>query len=237
MSAYNKIVGIGFHKTGTSSIGKLMEQLGLTCAASNMRLIKEIQKNNWDKVWAEADRWDAYQDDPWNILYKEMDQQYPNSKFILTIRDTDKWLKSLLNHFGKNMVSVNWIYGINAPQSHPEILIERYERHTTEVLAYFKDRPEDLLVIDWNNTSDETAISQLCSFLKKDIPSYYYSEGNIVIPRENSAEERATRGKRKIYNRIKKKSKKLMTKYLYASVLDDVRYRKRKLKSLFNRNK
>ena len=47
----------------------------------------------------------------------------------------------------------------------------RYRRHNAEVLAYFKDRPEDLLVMDMDAGA---GWKELCGFFRKTIPSVPY---------------------------------------------------------------
>ncbi len=34
-------------------------------------------------------QYDAFQDNPWPIIYKGLDVKYPDSKFILMLRDPD----------------------------------------------------------------------------------------------------------------------------------------------------
>ena len=41
------------------------------------------------------ERYYAASDMPIPLLYKKLDKAYPGSKFILTIRDEEKWLKSV----------------------------------------------------------------------------------------------------------------------------------------------
>lgn len=95
-----KIFCIGSHKTATSSLGHALEMLGYSVKGSS-----GVQNQSIDaEVTKLIDKWvpkfDAFQDNPWPIVYRELDQKYPGSKFILTIRDTDKWLSSAVRHFG-----------------------------------------------------------------------------------------------------------------------------------------
>ncbi len=38
-------------------------------------------------------------DFPVPLIYKRLDRGYPDSKFILTVRDTESWLTSVEKHF------------------------------------------------------------------------------------------------------------------------------------------
>ena len=45
------------------------------------------------------ERFDAFTDVPFPGLYSELDQKYPNSKFILVTRSFDDWWESLKRHW------------------------------------------------------------------------------------------------------------------------------------------
>lgn len=179
----SKVFGIGFHKTGTSSLGRALSLLGYKvrgeAGISNPNIALEVEKI----AFRLAEKFDAFQDNPWPILYQQLDQKYPNSKFILTIRDTDSWIKSVVKHFGtKDTPMRKWIYGVGHPQGNEDIYIERYQRHNQEVLEYFKDRPNDLLVI---NLAEGTEWEKLCSFLNKTIPNVPFPHSNKGYNRDN----------------------------------------------------
>ena len=50
-------------------------------------------------------------------------------------------------------------------------MMARFRRHNAEVLEYFKNRPDDLLVMDMDAGA---GWPQLCGFLKKSIPGVPY---------------------------------------------------------------
>ena len=86
---------------------------------------------------------------------------------ILTTRPTDRWLKSVLKHFGKKDTPMRkWIYGVGHPLGHEKVFTDRYEAHYAEVAQHFKVRPEDLLVFP---LTEGAGWSQLCPFLEKPI--------------------------------------------------------------------
>lgn len=167
---FNKIFCLGFQKTGTTSLCSMLNTLGYKTAhwgrhhrdllAGN--LTTNVFKNN-----------DAFADLPLPLFYKELDEEYPNSKFILTIRDSGKWLKSCRKH--QQWLTWQWrkpladteqfVYGVT--HFNPKTFLSRYESHNQEILEYFKDRPDDLLVIDMTNGFEW---SNLCEFLGHEIP-------------------------------------------------------------------
>jgi hypothetical protein len=87
-------------------------------------------------------------------FYKLLDAQYPGSKFILNTRRLEDWLVSR-SRFGE--ASPSWYldyakrqYNTSAENVH-QIWKNQWVQHHNDVLAYFKDRPEDLLVYDIDN--------------------------------------------------------------------------------------
>ena len=78
------------------------------------------------------------------MVYRQMDAMYPGSRFILTVRDADEWLSSMVRHFGWDESPMRkFIYGAGAggPIGHEALYKERIRRHNGEVVEYFKDRP------------------------------------------------------------------------------------------------
>ena len=157
-----------------------------------------------------VEQYDAFRDIPWCVIYKELDKKYPGSKFILTLRPTEKWIKSQVDHFGiKTRPLFEWVYGVGYPKGNEDIFIARYERHNKEVLEYFKDRPDDLLVL---RLTEGDGWEKLCPFLHKDIP-------NIAFPHENRGVDRARRKTRKIRRVIKRSFVVLAGLFLLGTIL------------------
>ena len=76
---------------------------------------------------------------------------YPGSKFVLTLRDEEKWYRSVNRHIGDlRSAHHEWIYGRGKglPMDDKENTIAVYRKHNEEVKAYFKDRPDDFIIID-----------------------------------------------------------------------------------------
>jgi hypothetical protein len=141
-----KIFGIGFHKTGTSTLAVALTKMGYSVCNHRLDLL-------------------PFEDNPWPLLYEILDHQYPGSKFILTFRDEKKWIKSIVNYFGKESTPMReWIYSVGSPQNQEKVYLDRYRQHNQEVIEYFKDRPQDLLVISWEKGH---GWKELCEFLEQ----------------------------------------------------------------------
>jgi len=184
-TASPKVFCIGFQKTGTTSLGNALEMLGYRVTGPTGLTLPDIPNNIHNFIYevVESGEYDAFQDNPWPVLYKELDARYPGSKFILTLRDTPSWLSSIVRHFGRGRNSPMriWIYGCGCPEGNEEIYTDRFERHNREVLEYFQHRPNDLLVM---NLSEGDGWDELCPFLGKRIPSKPFPHANKATRRE-----------------------------------------------------
>ncbi len=179
-----KIFCIGFHKTGTKSMASALRILGYRVTGPNGVKDKNISSNVYSMAYDLVGKYDAFQDNPWPIIFKELDIKYPNSKFILTIRDSDSWIKSQVGHFGiKETPMRKWIYGFGCPEGNEEIYIKRFEFHNNEVLNYFKYRSKDFLVLD---IPKGDGWEKLCQFLGDKIPNYPFPHANKAIERESA---------------------------------------------------
>lgn len=190
----NKVFGIGFQKTGTSSLKRALVILGYRVAGPNWIKDPNIQETVYDKAFALIDEFDAFQDNPWPILYKEIAEKYPTSKFVLTKRPVEDWIVSVTKHFGSNITPMRtWIYGVGNPVDNEEKFKDRYVRHNNEVEAYFRDCPERLLMM---NITEGDGWNLLCPFLGREMPSK-------AFPHANKSEGRAERRRQRRMRRSK----------------------------------
>jgi hypothetical protein len=171
-----KVFGIGFHKTGTTSLADALTVLGYRVTGPNGVRLKGM---NHEVAWGLASqllpRFDAFQDNPWPMLYKELDRAVPGSRFILTLRSEDEWLDSVIRHFGTSGTPMReWIYGVGAPIGHEDVFLDRYRRHNRDVMEHFKGR-EDLLVM---RITDGDGWRLLCPFLGRAEPEMPFPHSN-----------------------------------------------------------
>jgi hypothetical protein len=177
MAKKTKVFGVGFHKTGTSTLNSVLTELGYNVCSNRIDLAQVLIDENYDEAYDMFEKFDAFEDNPWPLLYKKFDTLYPGSKFILTLRDEDKWWNSLLNHFGsKHSLMREWIYGVGCPQGNETIYRDRYKRHNEGVVNFFKDRPDSLLIVDWSEIDGKW--DSICEFLKEPIPKSSFPHSN-----------------------------------------------------------
>jgi sulfotransferase family protein len=197
-----KVFGIGFHKTGTTSLALALKQLGYSVTGPNGVNDPNISQNAHLMVRELVEKFDAFQDNPWPILFKELDAWYPNSKFVLTLREPESWIRSQVKHFGTRVTPMRtWIYGVGCPEGNEVLYLERFEGHNRDVLEHFRGRPNDLLAMDF---SKGDGWEKLAPFLGKDVP-------NAPFPHANKAEHREKNSRlvRRTLGRTVKKFRKL----------------------------
>jgi len=173
-----KVFCIGFHKTGTTSLEMALKKLGYRVTGSFGTKDPAIASKVHDMAYAMVDKFDAFEDNPWPILYRELDQRFPGSKFVLTRRPTENWIRSQVKDFATTQTPMRrWIYGEDAgcPSGNEELYTARYERHNREVQEFFASRPDDLLIIDLPN---DDGWSRLCPFLGHPTPNEPFPHAN-----------------------------------------------------------
>jgi hypothetical protein len=112
---------------------------------------------------------DAYSDilalsENFDILH----QQYPGSKFILTVRAMDEWLESRRRHVETNITRrAAGEYAGNFLEVDVEGWTAARVEHEARVRGYFADRPDALLVMD---ISAGDGWDVLCPFLGVEVP-------------------------------------------------------------------
>ncbi|HEX6997914.1 MAG TPA: sulfotransferase [Gammaproteobacteria bacterium] len=174
MVATGKIFGIGWAKTGTSSLGACFRILGYKHQGQRLDLVDHLPANRLDPILAVAADSDSFEDWPWIVLYEQLDRAFPGSKFVLTLRDSERWLRSYRNMLSREPPPSaelrrrrRILYGLDVEAATDEQLVARYEAHNRDVLAYFEGRPEALLTVSWEAGD---GWERLCAFLGKPVP-------------------------------------------------------------------
>lgn len=176
-----KVFGIGFHKTGTTSLGQALAKLGYRVCGDVATADPAIADRAVAIARELTPHYDAFQDNPWPILYRELHGWYPEAKFVLTVRDTEDWLASMVGFFkDRHSPMRRWIYGVDAPRGNEATFRERYERHNRDVLAHFRERPDQLLVMDF---AKGDGWEKLCRFLALPVPSVEFPRVKPLEPR------------------------------------------------------
>ena len=193
-----KIFGIGLPKTGTRSLHTALELLG-------------YHSVHYPVIWEEIDNHEAAAGMSIACQFEELDQLYPGSKYILTVRELNQWLKSCENHYGQRVgpdelspelraVILGFMqkaYGTDSYE--PSLFQDAYHRHIQHVQNYFVHRPQDLLIMNIG----EDGWEQLCPFIGKPFP-------DVQFPHQNKKCESLPLIRQQISSRLNQNLEKLL---------------------------
>lgn len=178
-----KVFGIGLNKTGTKTLGECFRILGYKNKSYDYELLTYYHSGDFEKIFSVADQFDSFEDWPWPLMYREFDQRYPGSKFILTLRKTPEiWLNSLIKHSHRTgpTNARKIVYGYEMPEQNPQRHLSIYRDHHLNVVNYFKSAQSKLLIVNWE---EEASWKPICEFLQqKTIPA-------IPFPHKNKSTE------------------------------------------------
>lgn len=155
--SYNKIFGIGLSRTGTSSLNQYLCDLGF----HSIHYPRKPFSNRFP--------YDAATDITVSFQFAQLDLLYPNSKFIMTVREKEDWLNSMEKYMDRPHKKIinGWPAAVrNAFYGSFEfdrlIYGEAYDRHMNSVKKHFKQKPWNLIYI---NILGGESPERLCKFL------------------------------------------------------------------------
>jgi hypothetical protein len=170
-----KVFGLGFSKTGTSSLAHALTELGYKTVHNPTDDETMLALLAGDLRCAAIRRHDAICDIMFCRHFRELDRLYPGSTFILTERDTRAWHASCSRHWGSRRIPNThlWNEELVDFQVYGTALYTRtlfqdaYESHYRAVAEYFGARPSQLLRI---NICAGSGWEPLCRHLGLKVP-------------------------------------------------------------------
>jgi hypothetical protein len=197
-SGKKKIFCIGLNKTGTTSWAQAMTDLGYL--VGNERAA-EIFLDDWvEKKYSRIYRFcrsaQAFQDVPFSLpgMYLKLHQKFPDSRFILTVRDSaQQWYQSVVRFHAKawsapghcpptpgDLENAVYVYRgwpavfcrqvFQTPIEDPynrDMLLKFYRNYTDSICEYFSTYPDAFLQI---NVAAPGALKKMCGFLDTPYP-------------------------------------------------------------------
>ena len=151
-----KIFVIGFNKTGTRSLYNYFKDnkipsihwhKGKLARVMKKILIKETTNERLRRISCFYRYGGLPRQNYAHVtFFKEMEQQYPDAKFILNIRDVENWIKSRNNHdnYTRDICKILKM----TKEELNEKWRNDYKEHIENVISYFSDKPNKLLVFD-----------------------------------------------------------------------------------------
>ena len=212
-----KVFCIGDNKTGTTTLAQILINFGYKLpvqAIQEAHLTEQCFLGQFKNLEGFCDAYDTFQDLPFSqgVIYAILDYMYPQSKFILTVRDSNLWFESLvrfhlvgilkhaevydINDFKESTfkdkliyLRENYLYKIAKKYAvllnNDKIIydwslvynkkhrINLYETRNREIIQYFQERQNQLLVIDITKEKDNSKIIEFLNIPKEylgDIP-------------------------------------------------------------------
>ena len=205
---YMKIFCIGLNKTGTTSLVDAWRDLGYDRIYSGIdkptlreimpkkvkingnSIIRSGFNSDFDTLRLVLSGYDCFKDRPFNTnhLYSWLDENYNDSKFILTVRDEDEWWDSV-NRWLSNLSRFHdtedkrsnkiQLYKdhFNTTEFTKDSFINYYRDYNNKVREYFKGRSNFLEINICNGDGWKT----LCPFLEKVIPNKQFPKSNTNL--------------------------------------------------------
>jgi Sulfotransferase domain len=194
MTQETKIFGIGLSRTGTTTLALALRRLGYDACHfphdrnTRQQLLSYCENPAQPLQFSAADDYDAVLDTPAAMLYRELSDKYPDSRFILTVRNKQSWLRSC-ETFWLRTVPWQYLGRSNYAKYCQRINVEvygrtdfdsatfsaAYDRHVDAVLDWFLDHGQRLLVLDICSGEEWT---RLCDFLGRPVPALKFPHIN-----------------------------------------------------------
>jgi hypothetical protein len=210
-----QVIGAGMGRTGTMSLKAALEELGYKkCHHMFEVLSNPPQLPLWNDFYSTRSAdfeqifkgYQAVVDFPGAFFYKELMQQYPDAKVILTVRDPEKWYKSAMDtiyqlpkgfdkfmmnlvglfkpevrHVSKTLDFANrlvWLGLFQNKFSDKDFAIRLYNEWNEEVKRNVP--PEKLLIYNV-----QEGWGPLCAFLEKPVPGIEFPRLNDTAAFKN----------------------------------------------------
>lgn len=201
-----KIFGIGLSRTGTRSLTAALHAIGFDTIhyPADSGTLEALTSGRFDfPILAE---YDGITDITVAPYFAQLDRRYPGSKFILTVRDKEPWLRSARYHWtGRSAFDPS-----DDPERRTYMEVRRllraatygcyefdeerfswvYDQHVRNVRSYFAGRAADLLELD---VCAGDGWEPLCEFLGREVPNQPFPHkgqgltrriegGEVVLP-------------------------------------------------------
>ncbi|EAU47027.1 sulfotransferase [Salipiger bermudensis] len=103
-TGFTKLFCIGFNKTATTTVEAVLREHGFRLPKQvdqEVLLRPVLDYKRLDLLKGFVEEYDAFQDLPFsqNRTYIACDAMFPGSKFILTLRDPEKWVESYIRYY------------------------------------------------------------------------------------------------------------------------------------------
>lgn len=134
----NKVFGIGLPGTGLQRLADTLNLMGIPTV-------------NFPLPLERIEEFDGATGLPVTLAYQELDKLYPDSLFILTVREVNSWLRIARQQSSQPLsaeVRALEIQCYGAEDFDASLWLDAYDAHLNRARDYFRGRKQDLLIID-----------------------------------------------------------------------------------------
>ncbi len=202
-----KVFCIGFYKTGTTTLFEALRILGYDTvngdkpgsypgADDGATLVRQIEAGDYRLPTFEL--FDAFTDNPYFAIWREIYAMFPDAKYILTVRDEEPWIASCVRFYRNRRIRPMrvWLFGRHADPSRGEASrqawLAAYRAHNAAIREFFKGRAHQFLELE---PTREPGWERLCAFLGAPIPDRPWPHANPT--RQDAPWRRAWRALRR----------------------------------------
>jgi hypothetical protein len=177
---------IGLSRTGTTTFNALMGQLGFLARSGPSGLgLALYELGRFEDICQVIEPYDCLCDLPYPLLYRQLAERYPDSRFVLTTRSSDdKWLESLRNLNLRNgpTDAFRIAYGCYEVSGHEDRLRELYRSHNEEARTFFAGS-DRFVEVCWEHGDGLEKIARLLGI----------DAGGLCVPVANAAADKNAR--------------------------------------------
>jgi hypothetical protein len=181
---YSKIFVIGFNKTASTTLHKLFK----------VNDLNSQHATDWD-----LSNYDCFSDNGNLNDFKQMDNLYKDAIFILNTRNLTNWLISRFKHGHRQHQRLhrvkNWAYPCTTELA-LEWINDR-ETYYLQVLDYFKDRPNKLIILSIEQPNWKQFISDELGIVNKD-----FKNRNVIELHDDAYYERMINCINETFNKL-----------------------------------
>jgi hypothetical protein len=187
-----KIFCVGFYKTGTTTLFAALRVLGYRTvngdkpgsypgADDGETLIRQIDAGDYRLPTFEL--FDAFTDNPYFHIWRQIYELYPDAKYVLSVRDENRWIESCVRFYRNRRVRPMrvWMLGSHANPALDEVSrqawVDAYSAHNAAVRAHFASRGHQFLELD---PTREAGWERLCTFLGVPVPTEPWPHANVT---------------------------------------------------------
>lgn len=169
-----KVIGVGLNKTGTKTLGYYLKHWGFRHKTYDLDAFNLYRAGQIDELLEMMTEYDSFEDWPWPLMFRQIDERFPDARFVLTVRRSDEvWYRSLCNmavRMGPFHRYEKHIYGYAMPQGRRHEHLQYYRQHNQAVEDLFRDRPSKLIKVCWETGDNAQTLADFLGITAEQIP-------------------------------------------------------------------